>query len=71
MCYISQWQTELEEILSAGREDPDQWVAMVADMLQPFPVNGAINLAIHTQHAIFQHILQELKKIGKMNSGIN
>jgi hypothetical protein len=60
-----QWQSELEEILSAGREDPDQWVAMVAEMLQPFPSNGAINMNIHTQHSIFQHVQQELKRVGQ------
>ena len=52
--------------MGTAREDADQWVAMVADMLQPFPSHGTINLAIHTHHTIFQHILQELKKLGEV-----
>ena len=56
---------ELEEILQLAQEDTDQWVAMVGDILKPYPSTGALNTDVEPQHGFFHEVLADLKKIGE------
>ncbi|KAH9489667.1 hypothetical protein Btru_056292 [Bulinus truncatus] len=39
---VEQWQTDLEEIISLGTNDPDPWVATIGEIMREFPSSGAL-----------------------------
>lgn len=61
---------EIEMIVEAGRNDTDQWVSMVADIIKNYPSSGMLNTSIEQDDSthFFNEILGDLKKIGKLNS---
>ncbi|KAK0051276.1 negative elongation factor A [Biomphalaria pfeifferi] len=41
---VEQWQSDLEEIISLGTNDPDPWVATIGEIMREFPSTGALLL---------------------------
>ncbi|XP_054168466.1 negative elongation factor A-like [Oppia nitens] len=60
---VEQWRTELEEILELAVNDSDQWVSIIAELLQSYPQNGTINFQLNTNSSSFNDLIVELKKL--------
>jgi negative elongation factor A len=63
-----EWHTELEEILELGRADSDPWVAMVAEIMVPFPATGCLSEEFNSSDIsgqIFHSLLDEIRVIGE------
>ena len=61
-----QWRLELEDILELAVSDSDQWVAMIAEILRPFPSTGSLAMDVDDSNATFHEVLADLKKTGKL-----
>ncbi|CAG0888515.1 unnamed protein product [Darwinula stevensoni] len=72
---LDEWKTELEEILEVAQVDSDPWVAMIAEIMAPFPTSGT--LASNVQESeensrIFHELLSDIRKIVReKSSGTN
>ncbi|CAG0915862.1 unnamed protein product [Notodromas monacha] len=61
-----EWHSELKEILELGRMDSDPWVAMVAEIMLPFPSTGSLSEEFNASESsgqIFHLLLKDLRKI--------
>ncbi|CAD5121752.1 DgyrCDS10229 [Dimorphilus gyrociliatus] len=63
---------EIEMIVDAGRNDTDQWVSMVADIIKNYPSSGMINTNIEQDDSthFFNEILADLKKIANSKKSV-
>jgi hypothetical protein len=52
-------------LIHTAADDTDQWVTMVAEMLQAFPSTGALNTDVNEHQNCFHDIINDLRKIGK------
>ena len=61
---VFQWQTEVEEVLATAAQDSDQWVSVLAEMMQTFPATGSLNTDISKageNQEIFADLIDELQ----------
>jgi len=68
------WRPQLEAILETGQRDSDPWVAMLAELLYPFPATGQLNsdVASHEPNRkIYMDLLADLRKTLKKHGDQN
>ncbi|XP_043210227.1 negative elongation factor A-like isoform X1 [Amphibalanus amphitrite] len=64
--HIEEWRPEMEGVLATAVRDSDQWVSMLAEMLQTFPATGSLNTDIgqvEENKNIFRDLVADLKEL--------
>lgn len=63
----------MEEILEVAMADCEQWVAMLAEIMKPYPSSGCLNYELSAaenedNRRIFQDLVAEVTAERKLNS---
>ncbi|XP_033633321.1 negative elongation factor A-like [Asterias rubens] len=59
---VDEFQVELNAIIHLARNDSDQWVSIVGDILHTYPSTGSLNLEIEEDHQFVAEVLYDLRK---------
>ncbi|GFS02083.1 negative elongation factor A [Elysia marginata] len=69
---VEQWQTDLDEIIMLGINDPDPWVAAIGEIMRDFPSTGSLLMVEQDNRtdSVMLVCLDEMKYLAE-NSNVN
>ncbi|XP_021962478.1 negative elongation factor A [Folsomia candida] len=71
---IDEWRLELEEIIEVAQSDSEQWVAMLAEIMKPYPSSASLNHDIQEpeeNRRIFLDLLDDVTQELKRGKDLN